>query len=360
MPPRFCGRPFSLCRTLLLSRELLKIPRRPFRLFPAAPLRFTIYLSAGIPRRALERQGEHMRFKDSHHPYAMVTILFWSLAYVLTRLTLRHFSPFSLGFLRYFTASLALAAVAAATKMKPPRLRDIPWFLLAGAVGFFLYMIAFNKGQQTLTASAASVMLATVPVVTALLARLIYKEKLRAFQWLAVAAEFAGVAVLTLMNGVFSVNRGLLWILLAVLVLSVYNLLQRKLTKTYTALQSSTFSIFLGTLLLAVFLPSSVEEVSRAPGIQLVYVAALGIFPGAIAYVAWAKAFAKAKQTSQVSNYMFVTPLLTSLFGFIITNEVPDLSTIIGGAMILLGVLVFNFAGKTKISPRGPEADDRE
>ena len=292
MPPRFCGRPFSLCRTLLLSRELLKIPHRPFRLFPAAPLRFTIYLSAGIPRRALERQGEHMRFKDSHHPYAMVTILFWSLAYVFTRLTLRHFSPFSLGFLRYFTASLALAAVAAATKMKPPRLRDIPWFLLAGAVGFFLYMIAFNKGQQTLTASAASVMLATVPVVTALLARLIYKEKLRAFQWLAVAAEFAGVAVLTLMNGVFSVNRGLLWILLAVLVLSVYNLLQRKLTKP-TRLQSSTFSIFLGTLLLAVFFRLRSKSLARA-GIQLVM--SLGIF-GAIAYVAWAKAFAKAKQT---------------------------------------------------------------
>lgn len=295
-----------------------------------------------------------MRFKDSHHPYAMVTILFWSLAYVLTRLTLRHFTPFSLGFLRYFVASLALAAVAVAGKMKPPRLRDIPWFLLAGAVGFFLYMIAFNKGQQMLTASTASVVMATVPVATALLARLIYKEKLRAFQWVAVAVEFAGVAVLTLMNGVFSVNRGLLWMLLAVLLLSAYNLLQRRLTKTYTALQTSAYGIFFGTLLLAVFLPASVEEVSRAPGTQFVYVAVLGVFSGALAYVAWSKAFAKAKQTSQVSNYMFVTPLLASLFGFLIAGEVPDPSTIIGGTMILLGVLTFNFAGKIRQVLRRP------
>ena len=42
-----------------------------------------------------------MKFKNSFHPYAMVTIVFWSLAYVLTRLTLQFFSAFSLGFLRY-------------------------------------------------------------------------------------------------------------------------------------------------------------------------------------------------------------------------------------------------------------------
>ncbi|HWQ59086.1 MAG TPA: DMT family transporter [Clostridia bacterium] len=300
-----------------------------------------------------------MKFKDSYHPYAMVTILFWSLAYVLTRLTLRYFTPFSLGFLRYFVASLALAVVAVATKMKPPRKADIPWFLLAGAVGFFLYMIAFNKGQQTVTASAASVVIATVPVITALLARLIYKEKLRGYQWAAVAVEFAGVVVLTLMNGVFSVNRGLLWMLLAALALSAYNLLQRKLTKTYTALQTSTFGIFSGTLLLAVFLPASVEEAARAPGIQLAYVAVLGIFSGAIAYVAWSKAFAKANKTSQVSNYMFVTPLLTSVLGFVIAGEVPDPSTLLGGAMILLGVLLFNFGGKIRESLRRPEAGDK-
>ncbi|MGI5935748.1 MAG: hypothetical protein ACOX7I_02935 [Oscillospiraceae bacterium] len=46
-----------------------------------------------------------MNFKDSFHPYAAVTILFWSLAYVLTRLALNYFSPFSLGFLRYLLAS---------------------------------------------------------------------------------------------------------------------------------------------------------------------------------------------------------------------------------------------------------------
>ena len=287
-----------------------------------------------------------MKCKDSFHPYAMVTILFWSLAYVLTRLTLQYFSAFSLGFLRYFVASCALLVIAITTKMQLPRRMDLPWFLLAGGIGFFFYMIAFNQGQATVTAATGSVVIATVPVITALFARFIYREKLKGFQWIAIGIEFAGVAVLTLLNGSFSVNTGLLWLLAAALALSVYNLLQRKLTKKYTALQASTYSILFGTCLLAIFAPSAVGEVSQAPGIQYFYLLVLGIGSSAIAYVSWAKAFSKAKKTSQVSNYMFVTPFLTSILGFLLAGEVPDQATLIGGSIILLGVLLFNFGEK--------------
>lgn len=276
----------------------------------------------------------------------MITILFWSLAFVFTRLTLQYFTVYSLSFLRYAAASAALVIVAVLMKMKLPQKKDVLWFLAAGAIGFFYYIIAFNKGVATVTASTGSIVIATVPVITALLARLVYGEKLQIIQWTAIAIEFAGVLVLTLMNGSISVNKGILWLLSAAVALSIYNLIQRKLTKTYTAMQTSAFSIFFGTILLAVFLPGAAREVGRAPGIQLFYVAILGVFSSAVAYVAWSQAFAKAKQTSQVSNYMFVTPFLTSVLGFLIVGEIPDRSTVVGGAIILLGVFVFNFGGK--------------
>ena len=287
-----------------------------------------------------------MKFKNSFHPYAMVTIVFWSLAYVLTRLTLQYFSAFSLGFLRYFVASGALLVIAVMTKMQLPRKRDIPWFLASGGIGFFFYMIAFNQGQATVTAATGSVVIATVPVITALFAHFVYGEKLMRFQWCAIAVEFVGVAVLTLMNSTFSVNTGLLWLLLAALALSIYNLLQRKLTKTYTALQASAYSILFGTCMLAVFAPTAIQEVSQAPAIQYFYLAVLGVCSSAVAYVSWAKAFSKARKTSQVSNYMFVTPFLTSILGFLLAGEVPDKATLVGGGIILLGVFLFNFGGR--------------
>lgn len=287
-----------------------------------------------------------MKFKNSFHSYAMVTIVFWSLAYVLTRLTLQYFSAFSLGFLRYFVASGALLVIAVMTEMQLPRKQDIPWFLVSGGIGFFFYMIAFNQGQATVTAATGSVVIATVPVITALFARFVYGEKLMRFQWGAIAVEFLGVTVLTLMNSTFSVNTGLLWLLSAALALSIYNLLQRKLTKTYTALQASAYSILFGTCMLAVFAPTAIQEVSQAPSIQYFYLAVLGVCSSAVAYVSWAKAFSKAKKTSQVSNYMFVTPFLTSILGFLLAGEVPDRATLIGGGIILLGVFLFNFGGR--------------
>ena len=141
-----------------------------------------------------------MKFKDSFHPYAGITILFWSLAFVLTRLLLQTFSAFPLGFLRYTVASCALVVIVLTAKIAPPDKANLKWFLLSGFFGFFLYMITFNKGIESVTASTSSVVIATAPVITALLAGLFYREKLSTIQWTATAVEFSGVVLLSLMN----------------------------------------------------------------------------------------------------------------------------------------------------------------
>ncbi len=299
------------------------------------------------------------RWKESFHPYAMITIVFWSLAYGLTRIALQYFSAFSLGFLRYLTASLAMLVYAAATKMKPPKGSDLKWFLAAGASGFFLYMIFFNKGCETVSASASSVILATVPVMTALLARFVLGEILNRMQWAAIFIEFAGVVILTLMNGFAAVNGGILWLIFAAAALSIYNLLQRRLTKTYTALQTSAISIFTGTALLGVFSPAAMGELEGAPVTMMVSVLVLGVFSSAVAYAAWSQAFAKADKTSSVSNYMFVTPFLASLLGFVLAGERPDTPTVAGGIVILSGMTIFYFGEEIRKRVRFEKNDEK-
>jgi drug/metabolite transporter (DMT)-like permease len=233
-------------------------------------------------------------------------------------------------------------------KIKIPKKTDFKWFLLAGLFGFFFYMIAFNKGCETVTASTCSVIIATVPIITALFSRIFYHEKLKCFQWIAIMIAFFGVVVLTLMDGIFMINIGLIWLFFAAIALSTYNLLLRKLLKDYSALQVSTFSIFAGTLMLTIFLKTSVKEVENALPIHFFYLVILGIFSSAIAYLTWSKAFSKAKKASTVSNYMFITPVLTTLLGYMITKEIPDIATVFGGAIILFGLLIFYFGNHIK------------
>ena len=282
----------------------------------------------------------------SYHPFALTTIFFWSLAYVFTRLMLPYFSSASLGFLRYLTASLALAAVAVGTKMKLPPRRDWPWFLLSGFFGFFLYMLLFNRGLSMVPSSMASVVSATIPALTALLSRLLGREKLNGVQWVAIGIELVGIAVLVAMNGGLSGGIGLLWMALSAIIFSIYNIIQQKITQSYTALQSSAYSIWAGTLLLSIFAPTAFRELAAAPAPQYLYLAALGIFPSAVAFVTWAQAFARAERTTQVSNYMVLTLFMASLMAFLVSHEVPSVATLCGGGITLCGVLTFNFSAE--------------
>ena len=281
--------------------------------------------------------------KPLYQPYALATIFCWSLAFVFTRMTLSYLSAASLGFLRYLVASAALIVIAVIKKIKPPKPADWPLFLVSGFFGFFLYMIAFNKGLSSVPAATASVVNATVPVVTALIAGVVYREKVRGFQWVAVVIELIGIAVLTVMSGGLTQSGGLVWLFLAALSLSTYNILQRKLTKKYTAMQASTYSIFAGTLMLAFFSPTAFRELAAAPAAQYIYVALLGVFPSAIAYVSWSVAFSKAERTSQVSNFTVLTLFFTSLLGILILGETPNAATLVGGGITLAGVLLFNY-----------------
>lgn len=280
--------------------------------------------------------------KKSYHFYAIITIIFWALAFVFTRLGLQYFDVYSLSFLRYLVASITLLVIICFIKINRPKKEDLFSFILSGALGFFLYVILFNKGTALVSAATSSIIIATVPVFTALLATFFYKERLKIYQWLAIGIEFMGILVLTLMNGSFSINEGVLWLLIAALCLASYNILQRKLTKTYSALQASTYSIFFATIMLCIFLPGSINKAIHAPLIQMLYVLILGVFSSAIAYIAWAKAISLAEKTTYVSNYMFVTPFLTTILGFIMINEIPDKATILGGIIILSGLFIFN------------------
>ena len=296
--------------------------------------------------------------KQLYQPYALATVFCWALAFVFTRMTLSYFSAASLGFLRYLVASAALLVIAIVTKMRPPKLADWPLFLVSGFFGFFLYMIVFNKGLSSVPAATASVVNATVPVVTALIAGVVYRERVRGFQWAAVAVELMGVVVLTAMSGGLTRIGVLAWLFLAALSLSTYNILQRKLTKKYTAMQASTYSIFAGTLMLAIFSPTAFRELAAAPAIQYVYVLLLGVFPSAIAYVSWFVAFSKAERTSQVSNYAVLTLFFTSLLGIVILGEMPNTATLVGGGITLAGVLLFNY-GAAWFEKRHRPADNK-
>ena len=108
--------------------------------------------------------------KKNYHFYAITTIIFWALAFVFTRLALQYFDVYTLSFLRYLAASITLLIIICFIKINKPKKKDLPTFILSGALGFFIYVILFNKGTALVSAATSSIVIAMVPVFTAFLA----------------------------------------------------------------------------------------------------------------------------------------------------------------------------------------------
>lgn len=276
-----------------------------------------------------------------------LTVFLWASAFPLTKIVQEQFTSNPLGFLRCSIAAILLIIIGKYNHIHKPKKEDIPWFFLSGGLGFTLYMITFNTGIQTLTSATSSIIIAITPILTAIVATKLYKEMIRPIGWLSILMAFVGVLILLLWEGVFSINIGLIWTIFASLVFCGYNILSRRLAqKGYSSLEIVTYSMLCGAILLGFWSFEGIRQLSHADMKHILSLVYLGAFPSAAAYFFWGKAMSFAERTSEVTNFMFVTPLLSTIMGFIILKEIPNLGTFIGGALIIISIIIFNLKGK--------------
>ena len=103
-------------------------------------------------------------------------------------------------------------------------------------------------------------------------------------------------------------------------------------SKGYTALEIVTYSMIFGALLLGFWSVQGFQQLAASDMSHILALVYLGAFPSAAAYFLWGKAMSFANRTSEVTNFMFVTPLLSTILGFLILREVPNMGTFLGGA----------------------------
>ena len=125
--------------------------------------------------------------------YGLLTVLIWASAFPLTKIAQEQFASYSLGFLRCGIAAVFLLLIGKIRHIRLPKKRDVPLFILSGALGFGIYLIAFNTGIQTLTSATSSIVIAVTPILTAIAAVRLYNERLSPIGWAAIFSAFAGV-----------------------------------------------------------------------------------------------------------------------------------------------------------------------
>ena len=276
---------------------------------------------------------------------AFIAIFFWATAFVLTKVVLKEVDTTTLGVLRYFFASIIVIFILIKQKISLPKLKDIPAFVFAGFSGYAGYIVFFNMATLLSSPSTLSVINALAPAITAIVAYFMFNEKIKVIGWISMGISFCGILILTLWNGTLTVNKGIIYMLIGCILLSLYNISQRYLTKKYSSFDVSMYSMLIGGILLVAYSPNSLENIFSISFNSLILIIYMSVFPSIISYFFCTKAFELAKHTTEVTSFMFVTPVLATLMGIIILGDIPKLSTLIGGVVIILGMIIFN---KTK------------
>jgi len=129
-------------------------------------------------------------------------------------------------------------------------------------------------------------------------------------------------------------------------------ILQKHYLGRYSALEFTAYSIWLGTALMLPFGRGLVHTLRAAPAAATLAVIYLGVFPGALAYVAYAYVVSHGA-AGRTSTLLYVIPIVAIGIAWIWLGEVPRLISLAGGAVALGGVVLVNTVGRMKIEESG-------
>ena len=280
-------------------------------------------------------------------------LIIWSSSFVAIKIAYETFPPITLGAARFVVAALILGALTLLpANRKKLEKKDIIPVAVSGLMGITLYAVLQNIAMQWTSASNATLIIASYPIITVLLETLIYKTKLNPFKIVGIVIAIAGVFVLSYIKPEERQHNellGIIMLIVAGVAWAFYNFLTKKVVNNYPSITL----LFYQTLFGAIFmLPLSLFERGAwmAPTtMSLLMMLFLGVFCSVLAYLLYNFGL-KALSPSAIISMLNLVPIFGVMFSFLLLGEAITLRMVIGGAIIILGVMLSVRRTKTEVS----------
>jgi drug/metabolite transporter (DMT)-like permease len=273
------------------------------------------------------------------------TLVTWGSSYVAIRHAVRGFPPGALALFRFSIASVTLALLTIPTKKVSLRrmpARDLFGFFWIGLFAISIYHTALNAGERTVSAGAASLLINTGPIWTALIAMFLLGERLGVRGWLGTALAFGGAMLVSAgAAGGIRFSPGVALIFVSSLCQAIWFVTQKPYLKRYGALESTCLVIWFGVVWLLPFLPQLVGALHHVSRTELWSAIYLGVVPGAFGYISWTYVLSRLPASRAASLLYLVSPL-AYLIAWVVLGEKPDVTAFLGGIPIIAGLAMVN------------------
>lgn len=270
------------------------------------------------------------------------TIIGWASAFAAIRVGLTALTPVELAAARYLSAAVPAGLYLLVARPPLPSRKDFLRLIVIGVLFISAYAVLLNTGEQTIAAGPASFIIQINPIIVALIAVPLLGERFGLGGWVGTLVSFLGVGLIAYGSGDgLGLNIGALLILGAAFCTSISTILQKPLLGRMPALAVTAWVLLLGSLPLTPAIPETLAALKQAPPAVIWSIAYLVVLPTVIGYLTWAIAL-KRFPASRASNFLYCIAPTATLIGYLWLGEVPSLTSLVGGAMAIGGVVIVN------------------
>lgn len=289
---------------------------------------------------------------------AALSALFWGANFNLAGMVLTDLSPMAAAAGRFVLAALIMAGLVVARGEFEAMLgivRRHGWRLaVVGVVGVAGFNILFFDAMRTTSAVNGALIMATNPLLTAVLAAVVLREQLPGRQIAAIPVALAGVSMVILggasAGGQVHFGLGDVEMLGANLAWAAYNVLARKLTPPGPQMANVTIIMTAGAVTLAAVALLGGESLAVLPGpragFALLLMAVLG---SVLAYLFWSMAITRLG-AGRTALFLNLVPVFAATIATL-DGSPPNQSQLAGGAVVIAAVIFSMLPGRRRTCP---------
>jgi drug/metabolite transporter (DMT)-like permease len=281
------------------------------------------------------------------HFALLFMVVIWAVNFSVAKIALEELSPLAFNAVRFPMAAALLYLVLRARGAVPlPTRAELPRVLALGLLGNLMYQMFFIFGLDRTRAGNASLLLASTPIITALLSAALGHERVRPRVWVGVVATFGGI-LLVVLGGRAELQTGRATIVGDLLMFGAsitwafYTVGSRALVERYGPLPITAWTLWIGSAGLVCAgildaLRTNWQSVDASTWAAVVYAGVLSI---GVAYIIWYYGVDKLGNT-RTAAYSNITPVIALGVAWLWLGEVPTTAQLAGTVVILTGVTV--------------------
>lgn len=294
-------------------------------------------------------------------PYltAVTSSIIFGLSFLFTKRALSVSSPIELVAFRFLTAFVVMTLLIKLKIIKVNfKNKPIKWLAFLSFFEPVLYFVFETYGLKNTSSSIGGLVIALIPIAVTILAVYFLKEIPSIKRVIFIIISVLGVVFIVIKGSSGGEGNSLIGILLlmgAVLSAGFFNIISRKVSRRFTAIEITYFMMFLGAVsfnLISIIMHIINGDLSEyfqplSYSIFIESIVYLGIISSICAYFLINFSLARL-QASTVSVFSNISTIVSILAGVIFLKEKFSYYHVIGSILILVGVIGTNLTERSK------------